>query len=205
MAAGDTAVSICSDALILLGAKAITSFNDGTDESSSCDRLYSDIRDSTLSMYPWSFATKKIALARLVTTPGSVWRYAYQLPGDRLANPAAVYETASIGAPVRKDWEVQGDQLLTNLETVYIDYKYSVPEYAMPQYFVQLLKYMMAWHLAMPITEQTDKATYWQGVAVGAPSENGRGGFFRSSTQIDGQGNPSRAFSDFTLVDARFS
>ncbi len=36
-----------SDALILLGAKAISSFNDGTDESSVCDRLYPDIRDST--------------------------------------------------------------------------------------------------------------------------------------------------------------
>lgn len=204
MAAGDTAVSICSDALILLGAKAITSFNDGTDESSVCDRLYSDIRDSTLSMYPWSFATKKVALARLVTAPGSVWKYAFQLPGDRLANPLAVYQSANVGSPVRKDWEIQGDQLLTNLETVFIDYKFSVPEYAMPQYFVQLMKYMMAWHLAMPITEQTDKAGYWQGVAVGGPAENGRGGFFRSSTQIDGQGNPSRAFSDFTLVDARF-
>lgn len=204
MAAGDTAVSICSDALILLGAKAITSFNDGTDESSVCDRLYSDIRDSTLSMYPWSFATKKVALSRLVTAPGSVWKYAFQLPGDRLANPAAVYQAANVGSPVRKDWEVQGDQLLTNLETVFIDYKYSVAEFAMPQYFVQLLKYMMAWHLAMPITEQTEKAGYWQGVAVGGANENGRGGFFRSATQIDGQGNPSRAFSDFTLVDARF-
>ncbi len=26
---------------------------------------------------------------------------------------------------------------------------------------------MMSWHLAMPITEQSDRAQYWQGVAVG--------------------------------------
>lgn len=205
MAAGDTAVSICSDALILLGAKSISSFNDGTDESNICDRLYSDIRDSTLSMYPWSFATKKIGLARLLTAPNSVWSYAYQMPGDRLSNPMAVFDTAAVGAQVRKDWEVQGDQILTNLEAVFIDYKYSVPEFAMPQYFVQLIKYMMAWHLAMPITEQSEKAGYWERVAVGNANENGRGGFFRSAAQIDGQGNPSRAFSDFTLVDARFS
>lgn len=204
MAAGDTGISICSDALIMLGAKAISSFNDGTDESNVCDRLYPDIRDSALSMYPWSFATKKIKLARLVTAPGSVWQYAYQLPGDKLANPSAVYETASVGSPVRKDWEIQGDQLLTNLQSVFIDYKYSVPEAQMPTYFVQLLKYMVAWHIAEPITEQNSKAVYWQGVAVGSPAENGRGGFFRTAAQIDGQGNPSRAFTDFTLVDARF-
>lgn len=205
MAAGDTGISICSDALIMLGAKAISSFNDGTDESNVCDRLYPDIRDSALSMYPWSFATKKIQLAQLITAPGSVWKYAYQLPGDKLANPAAVYETAAIGSPTRKDWEIQGDQLLTNMSSVFIDYKATVPESQMPKYFVQLLKYLVAWHIAEPITEQNSKAVYWQGVAVGAPSENGRGGYFRTAMQIDGQGNPSRAFSDFTLVDARFS
>ena len=79
MAAGDTGIRICADALLMIGAKAITSFNDGTDESSICDRLYPNIRDSTLVMYPWSFNMKKIQLAQLVTAPGSVWKYAYQL------------------------------------------------------------------------------------------------------------------------------
>lgn len=203
MAAGDTAISICSDALIMLGANAISSFNDGTDEANACDRLYSDIRDSTLSGYKWSFATKKVKLARLLTTPVSGWKYQYQLPGDRLDSPRAVFDTAAPGAPVRKDWDIQGDVLLTNLETVYIDYKYSVPEYAMPQYFVQLLKYMMAWHLALPITEQLDKAQYWQGVAVGGPAENGRGGYWRTATNIDGQGRPNQVIEDFSLIAVR--
>jgi len=203
MAAGDTGITICSDALIMLGAKAITSFNDGTDESSTCDRLYPDIRDSTLVMYPWSFSTKKIQLAQLLTAPGSVWRYAYQLPGDRLGNPRAVYNSSAVGSPVQKDWEIQGDQLLTNLTAVYIDYQYSVGEFAMPQYFVQLLKYMMAWHLALPITEQADRAQYWQQVATGVIGENGRGGYFRTATQIDGQGQPSRVIEDFSLIAVR--
>jgi len=203
MAAGDTGVTICSDALLMLGAKAITSFNDGTDESSVCDRLYPDIRDSTLVIYPWTFNTKKVQLAQLLTAPTSVWRYAYQLPGDRLANPRAVYDTSAVGAPPRKDWEIQGDQLLTNLPAVYIDYQYSIGEFAWPQYFVQLMKYMMAWHLALPITEQSDRATYWQGVAVGAPAENGRGGYFRQAMNIDGQHNPVRVIEDYSLVAVR--
>lgn len=204
MAAGDTGVSICSDALILLGAKAISSFNDGTDESSVCDRLYPDIRDSLLAMYPWSFATKKIGLAQLLDQPGSVWRYAYQLPGDRLALPRAVYATNAIGEHPRNDYEIQGDSLLTNLTAVYIDYQYQVAEYAMPQYFVQLLKYMVAWHIAEAITEQQDKAVKWQRTAVGDPVENGRGGFFRTATNIDAQGQPVRVIDDYTLVHARY-
>ena len=204
MAAGDTGITICSDALLMLGAKAISSFNDGTDESSVCDRLYPDIRDSTLMMYPWSFSMKKIALARLITAPGSVWKYAYQLPGDRLGSPRAVYDTAAVGATPRKEWEIQGDQLLTNLETVYIDYQYSTPEFAMPQYFVQLLKYQVAWHIAEPITEQAEKSGFWRRMALGEPGENGRGGYFRTATQIDGANNTIKVIDDWTLVTARY-
>lgn len=203
MAAGDTGVTICSDALLMLGAKAISSFNDGTDEASVADRLYPDVRDSTLVMYPWSFNTKKIQLAQLLTAPGSVWRYAYQMPGDRLANPRAVYASSAVGSPVQKDWEIQGDQLLTNLPAVYIDYQYELAEFAFPKYFVQLLKYMMAWHLAEPVTEQREKSVYWQQVAVGSPTENGRGGYFRTATNIDGQGQPSRVIEDFSLIAVR--
>jgi hypothetical protein len=203
MAAGDTGVSICSDALLLIGAKAISSFNDGTDESSVCDRLYPDIRDSTLVMYPWSFGMKKVQLSQLTTTPNSVWRYEYQLPGDKLANPRAVYNSASQGSPVQKDWEIQGDKLLTNLTSVFIDYQFSVPEFAMPQYFVQLLKYMVAWHIAETVTEQQDKSAKWQRVATGDPSENGRGGFFRTAAQIDGQNNPVRVIEDYSLIAVR--
>jgi hypothetical protein len=203
MAAGDTGISICSDALIMLGAKAITSFNDGTDESSTCDRLYGDIRDSTLATYPWTFSFKKVQLAQLLTNPTSVWKYQYQLPGDKISNPRAVYNSANPGSPVQKDWEIHGDVLMTNLTSVYIDYQYSLGEFAMPQYFVQLLKYMMSWHLAMPITEQTDKAQYWQRVAVGDISENGRGGYFRTAMQIDGQNNPVRVMEDYSLIAVR--
>jgi hypothetical protein len=204
MAAGDTGITICSDALLMLGAKAISSFNDGTDESSVCDRLYPDIRDSTLMMYPWSFTFKKVQLSRLLTAPTSVWKYAYQLPGDRLGSPRAVFDTAAVGATPRKEWEIQGDQLLCNLESVFIDYQYSVGEFAMPQYFVQLLKYQVAWHIAEPITEQNDKAGFWRRMALGEPGENGRGGYFRQATQIDGANNAVKVIDDYTLITARY-
>ncbi len=204
MAAGDTGVSICSDALILLGAKPISSFNDGTDEASACDRLYPDVRDSSLMMYPWSFAYKKVGLSRLVTEPVTEWEYEYQLPGDRLGNPRAVFRSNASGERPVKEWEILGDKLMTSEEEVYIDYPYQTPEFAMPQYFVQWLKYQMAWHLAYPITEQQDKAAYWQSVAVGAMAENGRGGFFRQAMSMDAQGQPSQVIEDYALSAVRF-
>ena len=203
MAAGDTGIRICSDALLMLGAKAITSFNDGTDESSVCDRLYPNVRDSTITMYPWGFSLKKVQLSQLITTPSSVWKYEYQLPGDRLASPRAVFETSAVGSYPVKDWEIQGDKLLANIQSVYIDYQYSVPEYAMPSYFVQLLKYQMAWHIAETVTEQQEKSTKWQRVALGDPSENMRGGYFRVAANIDGQNQPTRVIEDFSLIAVR--
>jgi hypothetical protein len=201
MAAGDSAVSICSDALILLGAKPISSFTDGTDEANTCDRLYPNVRDMTLSLYPWSFAYKKMQLSRLITTPVNEWSYEFQMPGDRLANPRAVFNNTQIGARAFKEWEILGDKLFTNEKIIVIDYPYQTPEFAMPQYFIQLLKYMMAWHLAYPITEQESKTGYWQGVSVGG---DGRSGYFRQAANIDGQGQPTKAFEDYSLIDVRY-
>jgi len=204
MAAGDTALSICSDACVMLGAKPISSFNEGSEEASISDRLYPDIRSQALMLYPWSFAFKKTSIAQLVTTPTNEYRYEYQLPGDRLGSPRAVYDSNSVGIPPRKEYRIMGSKLLTDYEAVYIDYQYAVPEYDMPSYFVQLLKYMMTWHLALPITDQTEKSQYWQSVAVGSPAENGRGGYLRQAMNIDGLNQPTNAINDFSLIAVRY-
>ena len=52
MAAGDTKLSICSDALIMLGATPLSSFTVGTDEAQVADRLYDDVRDTLLDAVP---------------------------------------------------------------------------------------------------------------------------------------------------------
>lgn len=203
MAAGDSALSICSDALLMLGANAISSFNEGTDAANISDRLYSDLRDQALLVYPWSFSFKKVKLSRLVTNPTTEYKYEYQLPGDRLGPPRQIFTSASPGQRPSKEYRIFQDKLLTDYEEVWIDYQYSVQEFEMPVYFVQLLKYMMAWHLAYPITDQDSKAQYWQGVAVGSPSENGRGGYMRTAIQMDGQGQPTNYIDDFALIAVR--
>lgn len=203
MAAGDSSLSICSDALLMLGANPISSFNEGTDAANISDRLYPDIRDQALLIYPWSFSFKKVKLARLITTPTTEYKYEYQLPGDRLGPPRSVYTSASPGQRPSKEYRIFQDKLLTDYEEVWVDYQYSVQEFEMPVYFVQLLKYMMAWHLAYPITDQDTKAQYWQGVAVGAASENGRGGYMRTAIQMDGQGQPTNYIDDFALIAVR--
>ena len=204
MAAGDTGLSICSDALIMLGAAPLSSFTEGTDAAQACDRLYTDLRDSLLSRYPWSWSYQKEQLARLLSTPTNEWQYAYQLPGDMLSGVRALFASSGTNEqPLRYGWEIYGDQVFTNLETVYIDYQATVNESKMPNYFVHFLRTAMASELAMVITDQVSKADYFRALAFGTPGENGRGGLFREAMNVDSRGQPPQVIEDYSLVDVR--
>lgn len=205
MASGDSKLSICSDALILLGAKPLSSFSEGTDSAQICDRIYDDVRDFVIGMYPWSFTVKKTQLAQLVDSPVNEYTYKYSLPSDVLGSGVrAVYDSNSTGVtPINTGWEIIGNELNTNLATVFVDYQHRPTEDVMPTYFVQLLKYYMTWHIAESVTDQITKADYYKTICVGLPSENMRGGMFRQATQIDSQLRPNLIIDDFDLTNVR--
>tara|TARA_R100000664_G_scaffold28481_1_gene39774 strand:- start:6169 stop:6786 length:618 start_codon:yes stop_codon:yes gene_type:complete len=205
MAEGDTDVSICSQALLLLGANQITSFSDGTSPSSICSVLYPRVKSQTLGMYPWSFTLAKKTLAQLAETPTNYWTYAYQLPNDMfLGVPRTVYASTSGSAPKITEYEIQGNQMLTNETTIVVDYQKFVSETDMPSYFIQMLVYQMAWHLAEPVTDQLTKSDYWKTIALGTATENMRGGYFRQAINIDGGGQSKTVIADYLLTEARF-
>ena len=204
MASGDTKLSICSDALILLGASPLSSFSDGTDAAQICDRLYDDLKDSIIASYPWSWSFKKVQLSRLTSTPANEWKYQYALPGDMISGVRAVFNTSATSvAPIQYGWEIFGTSLNTNEETIFVDYQNSVGESALPTYFVQLLKYAMAAEIAETVTDQITKAQYFDQKAFGTVAENRRGGYFRVAASIDGANNSNEAFQDFTLIAVR--
>ena len=204
MATGDTDLSICSDALILLGAAPISSFTDGTDIAQACKSLYPDLRNSLIARYPWSWSYKKAQINRLATAPTNEWLYAYQLPGDILSGVRALFSSSgSNEQPLRYGWEIYGDQVYTNLETVYIDYQTAVLEEKMPHYFVHLLRTALSAELAMIVTDQVSKTDYFRSVAFGSTSEQGRGGLFREAMNIDSRGNPPQVIEDYSLIDVR--
>ena len=204
MASGDTDISICSDALILLGASPISSFADGTDIAQACERLYPDLRDSLLARYHWSWSYQKIKLARLAVVPDNEFRYSYQLPGDMLSGIRAIFADSSTNQlPVRYCWQIFGDQLYTNLETVYIDYQTSVAEERMPAYFVRLLRTVLAAELGLVVTDQISKTDYFNSLSFGTPGENGRGGLFREAMNVDSRGNSPQVIEDYSLIYVR--
>jgi len=198
MASGDTNVSICNQALILLGSDTISSFSDASNDASTiCNNIYDTVKRQALSLYPWSFALTKVQLSRSSTIPINEWSYQYDLPSTSVSGtPLQVYNSSSTRILPIQNHEIlytgSGPTIATNEETIYVDYITSaITEGVMPSYFVQLLVYMMAWHLAEPVTDQITE------------SENGRGGYFRQATNIDGRGKPNYAIVDFPLTDVR--
>ena len=209
MAAGDTDVTICNKALLLLGAEPMNSFNDGSTAAQACDTIYTEVKNSTLSMYRWSFSIGKRQLPRDAATPQNEWRYQYVLPNDMLNNvPEAVRVDSTPGALLFKDWDMGQASggypvLMTNAEAIHIDYQRTVGEGIMPTYFVTLLMYQMAWHLAEVMTDQVTKSQYWRQVALGNPGEGGRAGYFRQACAIDSGGQTPSVVGDYLLTDVR--
>lgn len=72
--------SIINIALTKLGATRIQSRTDGTPNANTMNDVYDDILEDLLRHHHWNFATKKVQLARLVSTPEFGFQFKYQLP-----------------------------------------------------------------------------------------------------------------------------
>lgn len=79
-----TAISICSNALLQLGAGAIASFDENNDRARLCANLYPQERDALLRSHYWNCAIKRAVLPPLADAPAFEWRRAFALPGDWL-------------------------------------------------------------------------------------------------------------------------
>tara|TARA_R100000353_G_scaffold73474_1_gene56158 strand:+ start:607 stop:1230 length:624 start_codon:yes stop_codon:yes gene_type:complete len=141
-----TKIDICARALVMIGANPITSFADGTTESTVASNLYQDTVKNTLSSYRWRFASKQQQLSRLTDTPDHKWDSAYQLPAD-LVGLHGVFVN---DMPIK--FERYGDMVYNDAvstDKVYADYTYydedaTNPEQFFPPYFIFLLELSLA-------------------------------------------------------------
>ena len=64
-----TKVNICNEALNMIGAKSIQSFDENTENARRCASIYDSSRKALLRMHPWSFAKKRVQLSPITTYP----------------------------------------------------------------------------------------------------------------------------------------
>lgn len=84
-------VSICSNALQMLGASPINSFSEGSqanglDTARLCSNLWPTTRDAILRSHPWKCAKARVKLSPESTAPVFGYTKRYVLPSDWIRN-----------------------------------------------------------------------------------------------------------------------
>ncbi len=146
-----TSVSICSNALLMLGAEPISSFTEGTDRARLCANLYPSNRDAVLRAHTWNCSVKRVTLAPLATAPTYGFAFQYLLPSDWV-------RTIKLGqyADYAADFRQEGRYLLSDSNVSQLRYvSRNIIEGTWDALLVDVMTQRMAWKLAYPVTKST--------------------------------------------------
>lgn len=190
-------------ALVRIGANPLSSAED----PSAAQHLVvwtSVIR--RLGASPWSFFKAKRRLVRLAAAPEPAhYKYAYELPTDRLSMPRAIYADAELRAPCH-DFEVVGNELWCDEPQLWMSYMRMPPWERMPGDFQELLLTAAMAELALSVREDRPLHDRLYAKAFGTPSEKGFGGMMAVCLENDAQGQVSKPIDGGAnpLVDVRW-
>lgn len=157
-----TTVSICNQALAMLGAKSIISLDDGTTEANLCKALYDPVRDAALEMGNWSFATKWLEIPRMANPPAGEYTSAFPLPPDVLR---VIFVGTDFNHP--EQWQREGNNIRKDGDKCKC--QVLVREVDVTKYspmFVQALSTYLASELAIGITNSKTMAEYYASTAA---------------------------------------
>jgi len=144
-----TAISICSNALVLLGHDTISSFEEEGIGAKVASNFYETVYKAKLVDYEWDFASRKVLLTKLSDTPLNTWKFAYQLPSNHLR---------TITTYPHSDYEQFEDKIYSNTDNLQLDYIYRVDESFLPPAYREALELYLAAKWAIPVTENATNA-----------------------------------------------
>ena len=136
-----SAVDVCSRALILIGAEPITSFDDGNNEALIASNMYENVARASLLNTRWRFSTNQAALNRLSDAPTGRFDAAYQLPSGWLMTHVVTVNDTPI------EYQTYGDKLFCNeaaSSELVLDFTYRADEQGWPSYFTIAVEYELA-------------------------------------------------------------
>lgn len=144
-------VSICNVGLTRLGENTIVSLTEDSKAGRLCNQVYGELRDQLLREYFWQFAITRVQLAASATAPVYYWTYRYPLPADclRLIKPD-IHDYP---------YKVEGGAIVTNESTVKIKYIAQITDpNKFDVHFRDALSFLLAWELAIPLTDNDKRA-----------------------------------------------
>ena len=146
--------AIVSSAYVQMGESPISSFTENTTAALIASNIYPSVFDNVLALHPWNFATRSLLLSRLSETPTDEnYEYGFQLPSD-----VSRIVTVSAG---QGDYTINGDVLLSNEDSLILEYIYTVTEKDLPGWYVKLLEYSFASEAAIAIAKSKSLSEFY--------------------------------------------
>lgn len=146
--------TICNLALAKIGDQSIMSLDDPSVEARMCKLLYDPTAQELFRIHDWNWAMSLATLAQTAAPPIADWDYSFALPVD--FNRIVTLNSFGRYEP-HPDFEIQGNQLLTDESSATISYvkKINDPNLFDPL-FVELLAIRIASKLAKPLGGSMD-------------------------------------------------
>lgn len=194
-----TEVSICSNALLRLGADPISSFDEADQSGSNierarlCSNLWPTVRRQVLRGHTWNVATKRVLISPDATAPAFGFAYRFLRPADWLRTVAVGRETYDEGSFI---YRTEGGYFVTDeaeFPLVYIFDNKNAATY--DSALVAALELGMCAVLAYPVTKSTSLAD-----ALANELKN----TLALGRAIDSQDDPPETFGDSILHRSRY-
>lgn len=172
-----TNVSVCNQALGMIGAKSIISFEENTENARRCAAIYDQTRKALLRMHPWSFAKSREQLAPIATHPTFGYQHAFPLPKDFMR----IIDTGQI------EYEIEGRHILANTDLINLVYvRDEQNEDMWDSLFSECMALYLVNKLAKPITgSNAEGDSAWQKLQ----------NMLKQARAINGQERPSQDFA----------
>lgn len=203
-----TSVSIASQSLSLIRANTISSFTEDSNEAEICNQLYDQHIRYLLSVFPWTFATKKRRLSLDSTDPINEYTYSHIVPSEALLI-WALFSSDAVGASPVQDYDIYGTdtarRVFSNYSSLYADYTFYPNEAQWPAYFVQLAVVSFASVIAIPVSGNSDLAKFYEEQANGGASSNYKGGLFGIASGTESKQKRNEIIVSSPFTSARFS
>lgn len=186
-----TDVSICSNALLMLGAQPINALSEASDRARLASNLLESVRDSVLRSHPWNCAIARVALAPDTAAPAFDWDYQFTLPGDCL-------RVLSVGLDgLADDYQVEGRRLMCNANPAYLRYVFrNTNPTTWDAGLVRTMELSMAAGMAYGITQSASLRDSLLGELQA---------HMRRARSVDGQEDPPQGFEPSALLASRYS
>jgi hypothetical protein len=156
----ETQISLCSQALALIGAPPITSTVGSDARQVASAQLYEPIVGDILGLHRWHFASTGVELVLLGATTATRWANKYQLPTDVLMIHGVFVNDDPIEFD-RFDDQIHCDA--TAADDVMLEYTRRVSETFWPVYFSSCVRLKLAAAFAIAIAQDSEKANVFEG------------------------------------------